>query len=151
MGGRGPSAAIMDSVDAANLLIAVVAAPINGPAIVSSAATCELYSKLRFGKKISTPTRQWHDVFPSLARLSSDHTFAEALTALLDAERTDESQKSSQGEKYWHFDLHILAPIPFAEIHFAHPKVFIELGYNDEFPEEEERWPDWHRARTQKF
>ncbi len=54
MGGRGPSAAAMDSVDAANLLIAVVAAPINGPAVISSASACKLYSNLSFRKREST-------------------------------------------------------------------------------------------------
>ncbi len=152
MGGRGPSAAAMDSVDAANLLIAVVAAPINGPAVISSASACKLYSNLSFRKRESTPTRRWRDAkMPSLAALSPDHTFGEALAAFIDAERTGESQQSRLGQRFWLFTTYIRAPFPFAEIMFDMPDIHVEMKYGDEIPEkEEDRWP-WYSARAEKF
>jgi hypothetical protein len=150
MGGRGPSAAIMDSVDAANLLIAVVAAPINGPAIVSSAATCELYSKLPFREKESSPIRRWRQLLSSLA-LSPAHTFGEALAALIDAERVGESPESSQPTKNWDFSTLIHAPIPQADFAFSGYKIFVRLVYGDLIPEGGLRRMDWDLARIEKF
>jgi hypothetical protein len=152
MGGRGPSAATMDSVDAANLLIAVVAAPINGPAIASSAAACDLYSKLQFRRGQSTSIRIWRDVkLWGLAALTSDHTFGEVLTALIDAERAGELEESARGARFWHFLISIRAPFPYVEITFDVPSIHIEMKYGDEVPQQEEYRMPWYSARESKF
>jgi hypothetical protein len=138
----------MDSIDAANLLIAVVAAPINGPAVVSSAATCELYSKLLFREKESSPIRRSRDLVSSLA-LSPAHTFGEALAAFIDAERIGESPERSRRIKYYNIATSIQAPIPLAHFTFSQP--FVILNYGDLIPEKALRRMDWDLARIEKF
>ena len=150
MGGRGPSAAIMDSVDAANLLIAVVAAPINGPAIVSSAATCDLYSKLPFREKESSPIRKCRDLLSRLA-LSPNHTFGEALAAFIDGARTPESPESSRRLAYWDIMTTMEAPIPLANFSVSQYPKSVHLYYGDPIPEGGLRRMDWDSARTKKF
>ncbi len=150
MGGRGPSAAIMDSVDAANLLIAVVAAPINGPAVLSSAATCELYSKLPFREKESSPIRRSRDLLSTLA-LSPAHTFGEALAAFIDAARTSESPESSRRIAHWDIMTTIEAPIPLANFVVSQYPVSVHLYYGDPIPEGGLRRMAWESARIKKF
>ncbi len=145
MGGRGPSAAIMDSVDAANLLTAVVAAPINGPAIVSSAETCELYSSLRRSKESQG---RWRDTkIPTAATFPSNHTFREALIGLIDAAR--EGEFADTRARNWLLQVSILAPFPYAKIAF--PAIDIEMNYGDAVPEEKEHQWRWYSARVNKF
>jgi hypothetical protein len=150
MGGRGPSAAIMDSVDAANLLIAVVAAPINGPAIVSSAATCELYSRLPFREKEAHPIRRSRDLLSRLG-LSPAHTFGEALAAFIDGARTRESPESSRRLAHWDIMTTIEAPIPLANFAVSQYPVSVHLYYGDLSPEGGLRRMAWESTRKKQF
>jgi hypothetical protein len=82
-GGRGLSAAQVTAADAANLLIAIMGAPISGAPIKDAARTCKLYGALRYriGNRPKIPS---HEVIKRLADLPATHTFHKALVALID-------------------------------------------------------------------
>ena len=93
VGGRGPSAAKVTPLDAANLLIALLGPPLYGPAIKAAQSSCNLFGSLPI-------TSTWRDTrsfkkvgLPSLAKLPDEHTFREALAALIDG--------ASKGELYF--------------------------------------------------
>jgi hypothetical protein len=83
-GGRGTSAATVTARDAANLLIAIVAAPLAGPTVKEAVQTCEIYGSL---KEVRGPS--WTDRLPkfglrTLASLPHGHSLREALSILID-------------------------------------------------------------------
>ncbi len=80
-GGRGLSAAKVTAADAANLLIAIMGAPISGAPIKDAARTCRLYGALRYRIGIRPKT---HEIFKRLADLPATHTFHKALVVLID-------------------------------------------------------------------
>ena len=82
-GGRGLSAAKVTAADAANLLIAIMGAPISGAPIKDAARTCKLYGALRYriGNRPKIPS---HEVFKRLGDLPATHTFHKALVTLID-------------------------------------------------------------------
>src|SRR5882724_1322388 len=77
--GRGRSAARVTAEDAANLLIAIAAAPISGPAVKDAVQTCRIYGSLP-----AMSTRAMRKAFgdnglPCLAKLPVKHSLHTAL------------------------------------------------------------------------
>ena len=87
MGGRGLSAARVTSRDAANLLISICGAPIAGASVKETLSTCKRYAPLRAYRSngdlgsFSAVSSQ----LPTLGKLAAGHSFADALSALIDS------------------------------------------------------------------
>jgi hypothetical protein len=85
-GGRGRSAAQVTAQDAANLLIAIAAAPIAGPAVKDAARTCETYGSLPLLSSFQQQAEAFANCgLPSLSKLPAKHTFRFATAALISA------------------------------------------------------------------
>jgi hypothetical protein len=120
--GRGTSAAKITSHDAANLLIALAAAPILGLSAKDATVSCEAYALLSRGAVVKGS--KWKETFtkfglPTLASLPKGHSFREALAALIDAAGKGEVLKLP-GEKpsalNTLFVIRFEGPRPLAEI-----------------------------------
>jgi hypothetical protein len=83
-GGRGNSAARVTALDAANLLIAVVASPVAGPTVKEAVHTCENYGRLKVLARASRTDRFSVFGLPALARLPRGHSLRAALCTLID-------------------------------------------------------------------
>jgi hypothetical protein len=84
-GGRGTSAAKVTSEDAANLLTAIVAAPVAGSAIKEAAPTCEAYGSLRAVPGVARTENFRKFGLPQLAGLPAKHSLQKALSTLIAA------------------------------------------------------------------
>ena len=84
-GGRGTSAAKVTSEDAANLLTAVVAAPVTGSAIKEAARTCEAYASLPALPQVARIENFRKFGLPRLAGLPAKHSLQRALSTLIAA------------------------------------------------------------------
>jgi len=122
-GGRGTSAAKINSGDAANLLIALAASPILGLSAKDAAANCEAYGSLRrrlivsggivYGLKAAENFAKFG--LPTLANLPKGHSFGEALSALIDAAARGEVFKLPRGKPYLLntlFEVRFIGPSP---------------------------------------
>ena len=94
-GGRGTSAAKVTAVDAANLLLAVVASPLSGAPVREAARTCKTYGSL-----IELESASWRENFPrfglqSMAALPPRHSLRDALAALIEGASRREFFKNS--------------------------------------------------------
>ncbi len=79
--GRGSGAAKVAPADAANLLIAILG---GGSSIREASWTCKRYGALEFDSEVSTPDGFELIGLVSLAKMPQQHTFREAITALID-------------------------------------------------------------------
>jgi hypothetical protein len=75
------SAAKVTAADAANLLLAIMGAPISGAPIKEAANTCKLYGGLL---SIVSAHRKYFYGFKRFANLPAEHSLREALVALID-------------------------------------------------------------------
>ena len=82
--GRGKSAARITSRDAANLLIAVAASPIFGSSAKEAVSNCKFYGSMPVVASRSKGNFSQFGL-PILDRLPKQHSFADALSALIDA------------------------------------------------------------------
>lgn len=87
-GGRGLHSATMGPKDAANLLMAVA----GNTSVASAQRTCNTYSSLPFKPRFANEDGSW--TLEPLRSLAPQHTFGEALTALI-AAATDGSLSSA--------------------------------------------------------
>jgi hypothetical protein len=115
-GGRGTSAAKINSGDAANLLIALAASPIMGLSAKDAAANCEAYASLPvLGDVNATKNNFAKFGLPTLAGLPKWHSFGEALSALIDAAARGEVFKLPRGKPYLLntlFEVRFIGPSP---------------------------------------
>lgn len=81
-GGRGRSAVHVTTDDAANLLIAVVAAPVSGPVVKETVATFERYAFLPAWKEMYHEPADWSEL-KVLSELSKGHNLSSALSAII--------------------------------------------------------------------
>lgn len=97
-GGRGLSAARVTSQDAANLLIAIVGAPMSGATVKETLATWHRFSPLRADLGNSplsaSDFSHWKRELPTLSRLRKRHTFRDAIAALIDSAARGEFENS---------------------------------------------------------
>jgi hypothetical protein len=159
--GRGRSAARVGPEDAANLLIAVAAAPMNGPAVVSSVETLNWYARLRAVSDDGRPAGWPRIGFAALEALPAGHQAFQALSALIDAARTKEMQELELAIKnrggYWSFVISFFAPFPGVELDWhastgAHKGRSITVRYTDEVvPDDEAAQEDWVGRKTERF
>ena len=91
-GGRGLSAARVNAQDAANLLIAIVGAPMSGATVKETEATWGRFSPLRALPSISSISSLNVSNFsklkrelPTLGRLRKGHSFKDAVAALIES------------------------------------------------------------------
>jgi hypothetical protein len=91
-GGRGLSAARVTAADSANLLLAIMGAPISGAAIGDAALICKLYGTLVQvpAEKQIRFTSYW---LRKLASLPTGHSLREALVALIEGAIRDPQQR----------------------------------------------------------
>src|SRR3981189_795269 len=83
--GRGRSAKTVTPVDAANLLIAIAAAPISGSAIIESASNYEKFASLPAVGQLPPTLATWPATIKSkhLGRLQCGHTLRDGIAALI--------------------------------------------------------------------
>jgi hypothetical protein len=81
-GGRGRSAVHVTPEDAANLLIAVAAAPVSGPVVKETIATFEKYSSLPAWMEDREKPADWSGL-RGLSELPKGHSLSKALAALI--------------------------------------------------------------------
>jgi hypothetical protein len=82
--GRGPSASQVTAMDAANLLIAIMGAPVSGPTVKAAKDTCEVFGSLP-ANRVWGDARQFRRFgLLSLAKLPKKHYFRDAIAALID-------------------------------------------------------------------
>ena len=118
-GGRGTSAAKVNSRDAANLLIALAVSPIMGSSAKDAVANCEAYASLRSLKLLNGAEDFAEFGLPTLAGLPKGHSFGEALSALMDAAGNGEVFKLPGGKRHLpltSFEIRFSGPHPRAEI-----------------------------------
>jgi hypothetical protein len=85
-GGRGRSAARLTPADAANLIIAVVGAPVSGPTVRDSAKNFERYAWLpAVENAVVREPAKWSSELGILQHLHEGHAFRDALAALITA------------------------------------------------------------------
>lgn len=156
-GGRGRSAAKVAARDAANLLIPVAA----GSLIRNTVETFQDYASLpmsdsSFGSISGEPRTPWRQSLPG------DHTFGEALTALIESARDGSLRRfraeQTEGKNGWHpganfFRLHleISGPVPSAMIQFTGIKHRQMDGYGHEPPEDDLERREWEAAVRTKY
>jgi hypothetical protein len=119
--GRGTSAAKVTAIDAANLLLAVVASPLAGMPVREAVQTCTTYGSL-----IELEKGSWRENFPrlglpSMGALPPGHSFRDALATLIDgASRKEFFKIPVAGErpitKADAFDIEFDGPRPWAHI-----------------------------------
>lgn len=86
MGGRGRSSAKVTPVDAANLIIAVVGAPVSGPTVRDTAINFEKYAGLSAKiDLVQSDGATWSSDLKVMQGLSAGHSFRDALAALISA------------------------------------------------------------------
>src|SRR5262249_14889642 len=84
-GGRGRSAAKVNSRDAANLLIAVIGSSMSGASTKDAARACKIYASLPILRKASWPENFATFGLPALANLPKTLSFVDALSTLINA------------------------------------------------------------------
>lgn len=83
LGGRGRSAAKVNPVDAANLLIAVLGSPIAGPSVKETSNTFDRYAGLKAKQETSVFAGAWPKSLKILRNLPVGHSFRDALAELI--------------------------------------------------------------------
>jgi hypothetical protein len=81
--GRGNSAARVTEKDAANLLIALMAAPVQGATVRDAALTCQTYGQLRLFGRASAGKEFAKYGLLSLKKLAGEAHFSQAVEALI--------------------------------------------------------------------
>lgn len=84
VGGRGTSAAKATAIDAANLLITILGAPVSGPSIKAAKQTCETFGTLSMRPNFSDTRKFKRFGLRSLAELPKKHTFRDAVAVLIE-------------------------------------------------------------------
>lgn len=116
--GRGRSARRVSAEDAANLLIAVAAAPISGPSLRESAATVQKYAALASVDHEDLVFSTWSEQLeiPELTRLPEGHSLSSSLAALIRAfvAEAPDAQQGSGSMSLVEVDL--MGPRPSARI-----------------------------------
>jgi hypothetical protein len=84
-GGRGLSAAQVTSRDAANLLIAICGSSPFGASVKETVTTYRRYATLRAFKDCKLGLSRVKSQLPTLGSLPDEHTFLDALAALIDS------------------------------------------------------------------
>jgi hypothetical protein len=126
-GGRGTSAAKVTSVDAANLLIAIMGSPVAGASIKPAIEVCKAYGKLRVrlggtSENMKTFKRLG---FPTVSKLPISHSLREGLAAVITAACAGESLiiPDEDGrppligpENDWFVGITLDGPTPWAQI-----------------------------------
>jgi len=84
-GGRGRSAAKVNSRDATHLLMAVIGSSMSGASTKDAARACKIYASLPNLRKASWPENFSMFGLPSLANLPKKHSLVDALSTLIDA------------------------------------------------------------------
>lgn len=139
-GGRGRSSIKVSPEDAAHLLIAVVAAPIAGPAVKDTISNFKQYQNLVAHKDSQEPG-DWSEI-NAMTDLSLGHSFGAALAALIrdfaagKFERADYLWKSASKNPELHpgfvnVDVQINSPRPYAEISVYSLRSDIVVGPKD--------------------
>jgi hypothetical protein len=112
--GRGMSARPATARDAAGVIIAIAAAPLFSSTTAKAIETFETFSALPFDDATLAVKAIWDSAYPSLAALSTDHTFVDGLAALLKALASGELPADAFG--LGRVGVEISAPWPRAEI-----------------------------------
>ena len=115
--GRGPSAAQVTSRDAANLLIAVAASPLFGSSAKDLVRNCKLYGSMPLVAGRSK--RNFSQIgLPILDRLPKEHSFGDALSALIDfvGEQDGLGSHPRQDVSNTLFEVQLVGPDPSAQI-----------------------------------
>ena len=94
-GGRGRSAAKVTPDDAANLIIAIAAAPMSGPAIRNTVETYRQYAGLRAGYKNFAKQADWSPLLV-LRELTIGHSLAAAVSGLISAYANQQFEQPNQ-------------------------------------------------------
>ncbi len=97
-GGRGRSAAKVSALDAASLIIAVIAAPIAGPHVRDTAKNFERYAALSAQDFSSAVT--WPADLKVLQELGVGHTFRDALTTLIESYSRGKLEQTADVSKH---------------------------------------------------
>jgi hypothetical protein len=84
-GGRGRSAAKVNSRDAAHLLIAVIGSSMSGASTKDAARACKIYASLPILRRASWPENFAMFGLPALANLPKNHSLVDAFSTLIDA------------------------------------------------------------------
>lgn len=168
-GGRGTSAAKINSRDAANLLIALAASPMLGLSAKDAAANCEAYASLPVLGLDLAPRKNFAKFgLPTLADLPKRHSFGGALSALIDAAARGEVFKRPGGKLHslnTLFEVRVIGPTPRAEIlaygakdfglsaKLTYLKILRKTESQKSLLTKTESWknPDLHRISTVSF
>jgi hypothetical protein len=131
---RGPGAGTMGARDIANFLIAILGSRERPKDAVKAVN--------QIGPLLPPEDKQWQDVFhflpvPSLSALPEKHTFADALTALLECLASGEFESSASAALQQEADLDSYRPNVWIEVTVSgpHPRPEISISfplYNDE-------------------
>jgi hypothetical protein len=122
-GGRGTSAAKVTATDAANLLIAILGAPISGASIKAACQMCETLGAFPARRRLSSTRKFGKFGFDTLGALPRTHTFRDAVSALIEGVSVGEPfKKSGRTQEFlpWgHFlNLNVDSPALSAQIAF---------------------------------
>jgi hypothetical protein len=138
--GRGRSARSVTTEDAANLLIAIAAAPISGSAIKDSAQYCKLFGALPASNGLQL--ENWPKTLRSryLTELPEGHELRHAIAALISAAAVGDLDPPDTGEQevgdFLDVTVTIRTPSPDASIEFLHTSSLLKvsLGYRPLLP-----------------
>ncbi|CAK7257257.1 MULTISPECIES: hypothetical protein [unclassified Shinella] len=158
VGGRGPFAAKMQASDAANLLIAVAAAPVSGAFVKDAARNCRHYMSLTVSRNDAKPWFNGNSRIPQIAALPPMHSVADFLTAAIEAAISGDLQEAltisySSGIKQIlprAVEFQFWGPLPQVRISLSQPEVEQEPEtherkiYIDDSPQvDTKNDPDW--------
>ena len=157
-GGRGPSAAKMTPLDAANLLIAVAASSAVKDSVETVKAYADLISKIgyiddRDGNRKAIPDGCWavdNIHAPLLTDLRNKHTFREALSATIESYINGHLQSKSN---YWlRPRITFYGPYPQAEIQLFNGQAWIETHRYSNIPTDRielEKWTEKNKNNNE--
>ena len=166
-GGRGRSAIHVTPEDAANLLIAVAAAPISGPVVTKTINTFERYARLPAWQPSSIEPGDWSEL-KVLSELRKGHSLSEALAALIrgyangdfatpDLVWSSFSKPVTGDHGYVEVDVKFEGPVPSAEISIegrrgleVHEAASAVLSYHEKFPTTQREVEKLKRLRHQR-
>jgi hypothetical protein len=171
-GGRGLSAAKVTAEDAANLLIAILGAPVAGASIKPAIETCQTYGELRL-RLVQNDINDFRKIgLPTLAKLSKSHTLRDGIVASIEALRAGESltfpadpeegfnEPLTGPETDWHSEITLQGPTPWAGINFGRFEIdesyLVHLVYHRGKRDRRGHWVhhdsgDLHQSRTITF
>jgi hypothetical protein len=126
-GGRGTSAAKVTTVDAANLLIAIMGSPVIGASIKPAIEVCKTYGRLPL--KVGGASENMKTFrtlgLTTMSKLPPSHTLRDGIAALIEGASVGESliidfedgeEPVSGPETDWHVSLRLDGPTPWADI-----------------------------------